>query len=40
MHTAEDGAEHQSVEAAPPPLDEKHPVELDLIPWETRSPGL
>jgi acyl-CoA thioesterase II len=29
--------EHQSVEAAPPPLDEKHRVELDLIPWETRS---
>ena len=37
MHTAEDGPEHQSVEAVPRPLDEQHRVELDLIPWETRS---
>jgi len=37
MHTAEDGPERQSVEAVPRPLDEKHRVELDLIPWETRS---
>jgi acyl-CoA thioesterase II len=37
MHTAEDGPEHQSVEAIPRPLDEKHRVELDLIPWEARS---
>jgi acyl-CoA thioesterase II len=36
MHTAEDGPQHQSVEAVPALLDEKHRVELDLIPWETR----
>jgi acyl-CoA thioesterase II len=37
MHTAEDGSEHQSAEAVPALLNEKHRVELDLIPWETRS---
>jgi acyl-CoA thioesterase-2 len=36
MHTAEDGPDHQSVEAVRALLDEKHRVELDLIPWETR----
>ena len=36
MHTAEDGSDHQSAEAVPALLDEKHRAELDLIPWETR----
>jgi acyl-CoA thioesterase-2 len=36
MHAAEDGPDHQSAEAVPAVLDEKHRVELDLIPWETR----
>jgi hypothetical protein len=30
MHTAGDGPEHQSVEAVPALLDEKHRVELDI----------
>ena len=37
MHMAEDGLDHQNTAAVPPVLDEKHRVELDLIPWETRS---
>lgn len=37
MHTAEDGPDHQSTEGVPLVLDERHQVELDLIPWETRS---
>jgi acyl-CoA thioesterase-2 len=36
MHTVEDGPEHQDCEPVPTLLDEKHRVELDLIPWETR----
>jgi len=36
MHTLEDGPDHQTVAAVSPVLDEKHRVELDLIPWETR----
>ncbi|HZC11564.1 MAG TPA: acyl-CoA thioesterase domain-containing protein [Mycobacterium sp.] len=37
MHTAEDGLDHQNTAAVPAVLDDKHRVELDLIPWETRS---
>jgi acyl-CoA thioesterase II len=37
MHSVEDGREHQDCEAIPAPLGEQHRVELDLIPWETRS---
>jgi acyl-CoA thioesterase-2 len=37
MHTAEDGLDHQNTAAVPAVLDDKHHVELDLIPWETRS---
>ncbi len=36
MHIAEDGPAHQSTEAVPALLDEKHRAGLDLIPWETR----
>ncbi len=37
MHTVEDGPEHQDCQAVPTLSDERHRVELDLIPWETRS---
>jgi acyl-CoA thioesterase-2 len=37
MHAVEDGPENQDCEAVPALLDEKHRLELDLIPWETRS---
>ena len=37
MHAAEDGPEHQSVDAVPPVLGPEHRVDLDLIPWETRA---
>ncbi len=37
MHTAEDGPDHQRIEMVPTLLDEKYRVELDLVPWETRS---
>jgi acyl-CoA thioesterase II len=36
MHAVEDGPEHQEREHVPALLDEKHRVELGLIPWETR----
>ncbi len=37
MHIAEKGPELQNTEPVPPVLGEEHRVELDLIPWETRS---
>lgn len=37
MHVAEDGPDHQDVDDAPAVLDERHRIELDLIPWEIRS---
>lgn len=37
LHTVEDGPENQDCQAVPPLLDDTHRVELDLIPWETRS---
>jgi acyl-CoA thioesterase II len=37
MHGCEDGPENQDREPVSTLLDETHRVELDLIPWETRS---
>ncbi len=37
MHAVEDGPESQACESVSMLLDESHRVELDLIPWETRS---
>ncbi|WP_422203029.1 acyl-CoA thioesterase [Mycobacterium sp.] len=37
MHTVEDGPENQECQMVSALLDETHRVELDLIPWETRS---
>jgi acyl-CoA thioesterase II len=37
MHVVEDGLENQDCQAVPALLDDTHRVELDLIPWETRS---
>jgi acyl-CoA thioesterase-2 len=37
MHIAESGPELQDTQPAPRVLGEEHRVELDLIPWETRS---
>jgi len=37
LHAVEDGPENQDCQAVPALLDETHRVELDLIPWETRS---
>lgn len=37
MHSAEDGPDRQAVDDVPSLLDERHQVELDLIPWEVRS---
>ncbi len=37
MHANEDGPENQACEPVSTLLDETHRVELDLIPWETRS---
>ena len=37
MHANEDGPENQDCEPVSTLLDETHRVELDLIPWETRS---
>ncbi|MDQ1541557.1 MAG: acyl-CoA thioesterase [Actinomycetota bacterium] len=37
LHTVEDEPENQDCQAVPALLDETHRVELDLIPWETRS---
>jgi acyl-CoA thioesterase II len=37
MHTVEDGPANQDCEAVPAVLGDEHRIELDLIPWETRS---
>jgi acyl-CoA thioesterase-2 len=37
LHTVEGGPENQDCQAVPALLDETHRVELDLIPWETRT---
>ena len=37
MHASEDGPENQDCEPISTLLDDAHRVELDLIPWETRS---
>jgi acyl-CoA thioesterase II len=37
LHVTEDGPENQACEPVSALLDENHRVELDLIPWETRS---
>ena len=37
MHAAEDGRAHQSVPDVPALLGPQHRVEIDLLPWETRS---
>lgn len=37
MHTSEDGPDHQTASAVPSVLGPEHRVELDLLPWETRS---
>lgn len=37
MHTVEGGPENQDCQMVSALLDETHRVELDLIPWETRS---
>ena len=37
LHADEDGPENQDCQAVSALLDETHRVELDLIPWETRS---
>lgn len=39
LHASEDGPENQACEPVSALLDESHRVELDLIPWETRSAG-
>ncbi len=36
MHAVEDGPENQEYEPVSALLDDRHRVELDLIPWETR----
>ena len=37
MHTLEDGRDHQSLPQVPAVLGPEHRVQLDLLPWETRS---
>jgi acyl-CoA thioesterase-2 len=37
LHGAEDGPVHQTLPEPPKVLGPEHTVELDLIPWETRS---
>lgn len=37
MHATEDGPERQAVDEVAPVLDERHRIELDLIPWEVRA---
>jgi acyl-CoA thioesterase-2 len=37
MHAPEDGRVHQSIPGVPALLDPQHRVEIDLLPWETRS---
>lgn len=39
MHAAEDGRENQTVAKVPAVLGPEFNVEMDLIPWETRSAG-
>lgn len=39
MHSAEDGIEHQAVSPVPAVAGADHRVELDLLPWETRTAG-
>ena len=37
LHAAEDGPDHQTVAPVPAVLDAEHRVDLDLLPWETRT---
>ncbi|WP_106402546.1 acyl-CoA thioesterase [Actinocorallia populi] len=37
LHTAEDGRDHQTTAAVPAVPGEEHRVDLDLLPWETRT---
>jgi len=37
MHAAEDGRSHQSIPEVPALLGAEHRVEIELLPWETRS---
>ncbi|GAA2737398.1 acyl-CoA thioesterase [Actinocorallia aurantiaca] len=37
MHAAENGLDHQTTEPVPSLPDAEHRVDLDLIPWETRT---
>ena len=37
MHAAEEGLHHQAVPDVPAVLGAEHRVEIDLLPWETRS---
>lgn len=37
MHSIEEGFEHQTVPDIPPVLPAEHRVDLQVIPWETRS---
>jgi acyl-CoA thioesterase-2 len=37
LHSGEDGPSHQAVFPVPAVLGAEHRVELDLLPWETRS---
>jgi acyl-CoA thioesterase-2 len=37
MHSAEDGTDHQTVSPVPAVPGAEHRVELDLLPWETRT---
>lgn len=37
MHASEDGLDHQTVPAVSSVVGPEHRVELDLLPWETRS---
>ncbi|KOU58913.1 acyl-CoA thioesterase [Streptomyces sp. MMG1533] len=37
LNAMEEGPDHQSASALPPVLGPEHRLELDLLPWETRS---
>lgn len=37
LHAAEEGRDHQALPKVPPVLGPEHRVEMDLLPWETRS---
>ncbi len=39
MHTLEEGRSHQAVAPVPPVPGPEHEVQLDLIPWQTRTAG-